>query len=367
MKLAILHTRLSGYLTACLRTLRESTGAELLVHAYPNQPNAPFDPTAFDGLGKIEDRYENNNHEIAQSVIDFQPDAILVSGWADRGYLKICCDAHGRGIPVVAGCDTQWTGNLRQRAASWIAPWLLHKAIDVLWVTGERQAILARALGYSGDRLWDGYYACDWQRFSRFDISNLDESIADKQPADCEQRSFLYVGRYVSEKGLDTLCEAYRLYITHVANPWTLTCAGAGPLRDRLVAAGAKDQSFVQPNDLPELMAKASCLILPSRFEPWGVVVHEAAASGLPLICSDACGAAVHLLRPHLNGYTFPTGDAEALADRMVQMTRLSDSDRNEFGQASAQLSRQYTPERWINTLLAGLTRLTTVAKRSVK
>jgi glycosyltransferase involved in cell wall biosynthesis len=98
--------------------------------------------------------------------------------------------------------------------------------------------------------------------------------------------------------------------------------------------------------------------LLPSRFEPWGVVVQEAAACGLPLICSDACGAGEHLLRDGLNGVVFPAGDAEALADGMLRMSGLDQSVRWEFGARSHELSRQYTPERWVATLMRGMARM---------
>src|SRR5690606_27599003 len=142
---------------------------------------------------------------------------------------------------------------------------------------------------------------------------------------------FLYVGRYVPEKGLDTLADAYRVYRQQVSNPWKLVCAGAGPLKETLLAAGAEDRGFVQPGDLPALMHEASAFVLPSRFEPWGVVAHEAASSGLPLILSNACGAGVHLLRDLHNGFVFPAGDANSLAKAMVQLHELSPERHKDY------------------------------------
>jgi glycosyltransferase involved in cell wall biosynthesis len=376
MRLALLHTRLSGYLAACLRELKRRGDAELLIHAYPPAGDAPFDPGVFADLGEVRNRREHADDAILRAVLDFGPDAVLVSGWGDKGYLKICRELRRRGIAVIAGCDTQWTGGLRQHVASWIAPWHLHKAIDVLWVTGERQAVLGRALGFSGDRLWDGYYACDWARFATpsrpsgacgASVVRRPSSVVGEQPSagnnpahddgqtTNDEGTFLYVGRYVPEKGIDTLAEAYGRYRERVDEPWKLVCAGSGPLGETLVAAGAEDRGFVQPRDLPGLMHEAGAFVLPSRFEPWGVVVHEAAASGLPLICSDACGAAVHLLRDRFNGFLFPAGDAAALAERMVALHELSDARRVAFAEASFELSKQYTPARWTETLLAAL------------
>jgi glycosyltransferase involved in cell wall biosynthesis len=349
MRVVLLHTRLSGYLAACLRALKLQTGCEFLIYVWPNQPDAPFGASQFEDLGTIRNRHEFSDREIEKSVWEFAPDAILTSGWADKGYLKICRHLKKNSVPVIAGCDTQWTGSLRQQIAGMTAALHVRRAIDVLWVTGERQATLARALGFSGNSLWDGYYACDWSKFSSDKAPRPTSHAADATPY------FLFVGRYVPEKGIDTLAEAYRLYCEGVKTPWPLICAGSGPLKQILCDAGAVDRGFVQPDKLPDLMQNAAAFILPSRFEPWGVVVQEAAASGLPLILADQVGAGVHLLRPRFNGYSFPAGSTNSLTQNMLEMHLMSPEKRMEMSRNSGVLSRQYTPERWANTFISGL------------
>lgn len=344
MRIALLHTRLSSYFSACLEEFKQQTSAEILIYAWPNQAEAPFDSSLFDDLGQILNRYDYKNQQILDQVLRFQPNAVLVSGWRDKGYVNICRQLKAAGIPVIAGCDTQWQGTLRQHIASWVAPAHIQKFIDILWITGERQRYLAQALGYSGDRCWDGYYACDWRAFAQA-----------PSPKTTQAPFFLYVGRYVPEKGLDTLATAYQGYRQSVAQPWSLVCAGAGPLRELLIQAGAEDRGFVQPKQLPTLMHQAAAFILPSRFEPWGVVAHEAAASSLPLILSDACGAGVHLLKPHFNGYSFPAGSISGLMQALQTVHHFSAERRLTFSQASYELSKQYTPHRWAETLAAGI------------
>jgi glycosyltransferase involved in cell wall biosynthesis len=168
-------------------------------------------------------------------------------------------------------------------------------------------------------------------------------------------RTFCYIGRYVPEKGLDTLAEAYRIYSAQVESPWKLTCAGSGKCREELVAVGAEDRGFIQPEALPRFFAEASAFILPSRFEPWGVAVQEAAATGLPLILSDASGASVHLLRDRWNGRSFAAGDAAQLAECMLWTHLQSTEELTELGRNSFELSRQYTPDIWSQALLEGI------------
>lgn len=349
MRIAVLHTRLSGYMAASLRALKRQTECKLLIYCWPNQPDAPFDMAQFEDLGDIFDRTASTPAGIHSRVSKFQPDAVLTSGWADKGYIRVCRRLKAIGIPIIAGCDAQWRGSLKQTIARYTAPLHINRAISALWVTGERQAIYGRYLGYSGSNLWDGYYACDR---ARFDTGNRLGGPGDSNTVD---PYFLFVGRYASEKGIDILAEAYQQYSSSTSAPWRLVCAGAGPLGRRLLNAGAEDLGFMQPAQLPRLMQNAGGFVLPSSYEPWGVVAQEAAASGLPLILSDEVGAGVHLLRDGLNGLKFPSGDAGALSNCLTRLHNTSWEKRLEMSRHSEAFSKQYTPENWADTLINGL------------
>lgn len=348
-RLAILYSRLSGYLASCLKAVTERHGVELLVIRTPPVPDAPFDDRHFSWITHLHDRTAHDTDSMRLLLDDFAPDGVYMSGWSDKGYLRVAREQRRTGVPVVAGSDNQWKGTLRQQVGRLIAPYYLHPAIDALWVAGERQRQFAARLGYFGRHCWDGIYACDWDAFGS-------AHIPDKQ---LKNPAFLFVGRYVSVKGLQTLVEAYARYREHVDQPWMLRCAGTGPLEDLLDGqAGVVNAGFIQPDSLPDLMAHAGAFVLPSHHEPWGVVAQEAAAAGLPLICSEACGAAVHLLRDFYNGFLVATGDVDELTQAMVRMTLLTPGERSKMGQRSHELSRQYMPARWADTLVHGLARL---------
>jgi glycosyltransferase involved in cell wall biosynthesis len=164
------------------------------------------------------------------------------------------------------------------------------------------------------------------------------------------------VGRYIRRKGIDLLADAYAMYREQAEDPWPLLCAGSGE-KEALFnqQEGIDNRGFVQPDALPDLMGQAGTLVLPSREEPWGVVVAEAAAAGLPLICSEACGSAVHLLRDRYNGYLAQSGSADHLAQCMTTVSALPDEKRRQMGSRSYELSKQYTPTRWADTLISGI------------
>ncbi len=342
-KIAILYSNLSGYTAACQRALKKRSGAELLVVHWPVDAEAPFNERVY---GHIDHRYSRDQYD-AEGIIrlldDFSPDVLLISGWMDKAYLTAARDQRKKGITVVAGSDTQWTGDLRQQTARWLAPWYLHSAIDILWVSGERQRVMAEKLGYTGNRCWTGFYSCDWKLFAQ-------------APAAVREKAFVYTGRYIDRKGLNCLLAAYRIYRQQASDPWALWTVGTGTWAERIQRTeGAKDWGFVQPEDLPHLMQRASAFVLPSLYEPWGVALHEAAAAGLPLLASQACGAAVHLLRDGFNGFTCAPDNSGQLAERMQGLTQLSPADLARFGENSLALSGQYTPDIWADTVINNL------------
>lgn len=347
-RVTVLFSRLSGYMAACLRTLKQDHGIMLQVICHPPAPDAPFDRRHFEWIDELRDRHQLDDATLHEAVESFDPQAIFMSGWLDSSYLEVARSFKSRGVPVIAGSDAQYSGSLRQRIGQLVAPLYLHPAIDVLWVAGERQRQFAARLGYDGERCWHGYYSCDWDAFA--------STFTGSTP---RPKAFLFIGRYINRKGVDTLVEAYRTYRAATDEPWPLICAGAGDLKNLLEnQQGIDNRGFVQPDDLPSLMAEAGTFILPSRKEPWGVVVQEAAAAGMPLICSTACGAAVHMLSEGFNGFVFPPGEAEQLAQSMIRMSSLSESERLEMGESSHQLSKQFTPQGWARTLARGIDRL---------
>jgi glycosyltransferase involved in cell wall biosynthesis len=164
-------------------------------------------------------------------------------------------------------------------------------------------------------------------------------------------KSFLYLGRLTCDKGGDAiqiLARAYSAYRHSTPDPWPLVIVGTGPLaaqaegREGIILKG-----FVQPDDVPTLFESAGALILPSTYESWALVIHEAAAAGVPVICTAECGASVRLVQDGYSGYIVETGNSNSLQRAMSRFVRLSEERRVAMGEASYSLSLQFTPQRW--------------------
>jgi glycosyltransferase involved in cell wall biosynthesis len=167
----------------------------------------------------------------------------------------------------------------------------------------------------------------------------------------------LYVGRFAPEKNLVRLLQAFERYRTREPAGWGLVMVGAGPLRDRLERVARERNlevvwtGFKSLQELLPFYAHAGCFILPSISEPWGLVVNEAMASGLPVIVSRRCGCAEDLVRDGENGFLFDPEDPAELAEQMARIAGLSKARRAEMGKVSQEIVSAFTPETWAKNL----------------
>ena len=79
---------------------------------------------------------------------------------------------------------------------------------------------------------------------------------------------------------------------------------------------------------------------------PWGVVIAEASAAGLPVICSSACGAASDLVRSYFNGVVVPPETPAALA-RAMRWIHERQSELPEIGRRGQSLAAAFSAESW--------------------
>lgn len=142
-----------------------------------------------------------------------------------------------------------------------------------------------------------------------------------------EKPRFLYVGRLSSEKNISLLLQAFQSVLKKIPNA-ELVFVGSGPLLDYLQyqAYDLKvDQSVFFAGSMGvDMLAieyyKATCLILPSIREPWGLVVNEALSYGCPVIVSSRCGCVPELVVEGKTGFTFDPFSPDDLEDKMLKV-----------------------------------------------
>jgi len=341
LRIAVLWQEVTGHVAVCLRRLAEEPGVSLLVAHHDLDATMPFAAAiAAEPFERIRCAAGGKATALLERLERFAPHALLVSSWHVPAYRRALRRFRGRAVRILA-MDNPWRGNARQWLGVMAAPLHVRPLFEAVYLAGERQAVFARKLGFAQREILDGVLTADTATMA---------AAAGREP---DRPAFLFIGRLVPVKGLDTLATAYAAYRGAVGEPWPLRVCGKGPLAHLIDhVPGVEMIGFVQPEDLPETFARASCLVLPSRSEHWGVVIHEAAAAGRAIICSTVCGASVSLVRDGFNGFVFEAGDPDGLAAALLRMHRLSAPARRALGEASLHLAKQYSPERWARTLL---------------
>jgi len=141
-----------------------------------------------------------------------------------------------------------------------------------------------------------------------------------------------------------------------------LIFAGDGLLRADLEtdaeSLGVKDRvrflGFVNQSQLPSIYSSADLFILPSDYEPFGVVVNEAMLCGCPAIVSDKVGAGYDLIRHGENGFIYPCGDLNVLSEILKEI--LPDQNRlKKMGTAATIRMKSWSPEENVEAIVQAL------------
>jgi glycosyltransferase involved in cell wall biosynthesis len=244
---------------------------------------------------------------VVGALRESRPDVVVVSGWSTFAAQAAVAWCRGRRLPYVLHVESHdldprpaWRRALKDTVASRV----IRNAAEVLVVgSAARESVLAR--GASGVRVFAN--TIDVERW----IARAE--ALPRPPHDGVV--VLSVGRAVPEKGFDTLAAA---------------CADAA-VRLETITGGLSEDA------LAERYVEADVFGLLSRHEPWGVVVNEAAASGLPLVLSDRVGAAYDLLREGENGFVVPADDVGAAAEAIRKLAE-SPELRRRMGARSREL-----------------------------
>jgi glycosyltransferase involved in cell wall biosynthesis len=165
-------------------------------------------------------------------------------------------------------------------------------------------------------------------------------------------KGFVFVGQFIDRKNVLGLAEAFVDTADQIPE-WTLNLCGSGPQADQLPThPRLLVRGFLQPPELAQILRNARCLVLPSREEHWGLVVHEAALSGCALALSTAVGAADDLARPE-NAVLFPPGDRRAIAQALVELASWDTARWTAAEETSRRLALGFGPDPFADSVTA--------------
>ena len=281
-------------------------------------------------------------------LAQFQPDVVVAGGggiWSSPANLAALAARRRKGWAIVP-----WWGSFDRSQPTWprrlANPWVRRfmRTADACLAYGTRQVRDLVAMGVDQDRIV---------------VAPITALVPDRMPErtwprDRAETRFLFVGRLIERKGLDVLLQAFARF-----PDGELWIAGDGPLREIAAAAAFRDERIrvlghVDGEDLPALYAEVDAVVVPSLYEPWGLVVHEGLGNRLPVIASDQVAAADELVEGGVNGYVVPAGSADALASAMRDLASWSVAQRERAGDRSLELVTKCSIERGADGFLRG-------------
>lgn len=327
MRILILYRELAGYTVECINKL--AYDHEILLISYPVNSEAPFQ-FQFHSTIQVASKSEITSSEI----LSFNPKFVLCSGWGDKEYLYWVKELNR---PTALAFDTQWGASLKFILGAIYFKLIIKKHFKYAFIPGTAQTKTAEKLGFSNESIFKGLYSSeDVFRDNRTDLSS--------------KKELWCIARYIPEKNLELLWNTFLSIKPNERSGWTLHIAGTGKLFPyRKLNEFVVHHGFIQPHELSEKLEDASGFVLPSLYEPWGVVVHEMASLGKPLLLSTAVGASQDLLVEGKNGYSFDPNYSEDLKIQLLKIFKASQEELQNMGNHSTELALQFSSDLWVS------------------
>ena len=299
-------------------------------------------------------------------------DALWVHGYASVNALQGILAANALGIPVMV------------RAESWLAdrdrsPWKLAAKSLFFRILGRGLAAVL-PIGTANSHYWAHYfgktvpqflmpYAVNNQYFAHLAESAVakEQELRAELGLDPERPVILFASKLQMRKHADHLLEAYRNFIVNRSpkdRPY-LVIVGEGEQRAALETRthelgleGVRYAGFRNQSELPRFFQLADVFVLPSRHEPWGLIVNEAMAAGCAVIVSTDVGSHADLITDGVEGCIFPVGNVPALTDALHRVFASPDTAER-MGRCAYRRIGKWTFEEDIQGLRAALAAVT--------
>lgn len=307
---------------------------------------------------------------IHQALSHLNPDAVAIAGWAspDAGACLAWCRKYSKTALLMS--ETRASDGRRV----WMKETIKSRRIKLFQgalVGGASHADYLHSLGFRGPIAY-GYDVVDVAYFreqsSRWQANDHRNGLTFRP-------YILASNRFVERKNLFRLVHAFASVARPVRSPHgallDLCLVGDGPLRAALqstcqsldlsvIEAAPWDvegvdtsrsygprvflPGFRQIEELPRFYAHAFCFVHPAISEPWGLVINEAMACGLPVLCSNNCGAAEELVYDGVNGFIFDPLDSTTITDAFQKLLALDPLSLANFSRASCSILENHCP-----------------------
>ncbi len=281
-----------------------------------------------------------------------KPDVVFVPGWSPSASLMAVEWCAGNNVACVLMSDSTIADKVRFPGKETIKRRVV-ALTQAGFVAGAPQATYLRRLGMRESQIATGYDVVDNVHFWVGSQAARKSPIPERRLRKLPDRYFLSCSRFVEVKNIARLIDAFQAYRMKTASsgkpPWDLVLVGDGKLRSeierdlssRRLDGCVRLTGYQSYEELPVYYGLANAFVLASVSEPWGLVVNEAMAAGLPVLVSDRCGCAADLVKPGRNGFTFDPYDTDQLSTLMARMAS-DECDRAAMSVASREIIAQW-------------------------
>lgn len=233
---------------------------------------------------------------------------------------------------------------------NFIIDWIkknIYKNVNAVFCPAPEWDETFRYFGFEKEQIFYGVNVVDNDFWSEKDSDIFEIELPEK--------FFLSVGRMIPRKNFINLLAAYKEYKSKVDDPLSLIIVGDGPERNNIKKFLENSTltnwvhlfPFQSQERLRKFYQKAKFFVLASKNEPWGLVVNEAMAAGLPVLVSNEVGCAKTLVAEGENGFNFSPEKSVELANILIKLHSISDDQLKEMGKHSQKIIANWSIERF--------------------
>ena len=291
------------------------------------------------------------NWGLASALHKADPRVIICGGYNYAASWRALLWAKRRGVRFVLWSESnRYDARRGSRWVEFLKAYFLKRS-DGFVVPGKASFEYLRALGSAEGSISTAPNAVDNDLFASQAKAVRLHSAEFREKLKLPSRFILFVGRLVPGKGVFDLLEAYAKLDASLRSGVGLVFAGDGVSRAVLVENAKRINpgtvcfpGFAQREDLAGFYALADVLVLPTHSDPWGLVVNEAMACGLPIIVSNVAGCSADLVENGWNGYVVAPEDSGKLSEAIDSVVRQPEL-RQQMSARSLARIQDYSPE----------------------
>lgn len=300
---------------------------------------------------------------ILKTIQTFQPNIVNLTGYYDIASWFVLIYCKFKGIKTVLSNEST-AGDHARNYFKEIFKALIIKQFDGFFNFGQLSKEYLLSLGAKSNQMLVNRNCVDNQLLLKIYNENVKGRGEKQASLNLPEQNFIFVGRLIEFKNLFKLLDAFKIALSNKNKDWGLIILGDGELSFRLKQY-IEDQHIknvfffegVNWQQVPAYLAISNVLVLPSYSEPWGLVVNEAMACGLPVAVSNKCGCAYELVKESENGFTFNPNNVSEIAETLMRFmnTKL---DLMKMGKESQKIIQTYSPSNVANEMFHGYQKL---------